>query len=528
LLQLGFKRWKLRKPCVIRVGINLALDHEQVAALNATLGAFMMFQVQTKSAVDADVAIVGAGPAGAATACHFARAGFRVVLFDQRRFPRDKVCGDFVGPAALAELDRLGLFSTFANATKIRNGALYVNGHRVVGRPFPHIGSLREYGLCIPRTLLDETIVGEAVASGAHLIEEARVTGYETDTTGVTVFYQHADADKTLRTRLLIGADGSSSLISRILRGAKPPRRDRIVAVRAYFEGVEGRADQADLYVNSSSFPGYYWLFPTGPDTANVGVGMPLEACTGTNKQPQLGQLLTQLIESDPAIHCRLARAKMSGRIVGWPLATFNPRLPIIANRVALVGDAAGLINPLSGEGIQYALRSARWSSESLLDPLSRDNLSALGLGPYAKRVQAEMRYDMALSRLIIDVVQNRALNPLWLSALRVIAQRGASDSGYYDIAAGIFAGIVPARELLTLPFFWRTAKSAAMTLGTAAIEALRGPGRVRGSSPTITNTIASMFKDSVGHPIATLEWSADCVSSAFELATQMAISAVE
>ena len=137
----------------------------------------MMFQVQTKSAVDADVAIVGAGPAGAATACHFAQAGFRVVLFDQRRFPRDKVCGDFVGPAALAELDRLGLFSTFANATKIRNGALYVNGNKVVGRPFPHIGSLRDYGLCIPRALLDEAVVQSAVASGAHLIEEARITG---------------------------------------------------------------------------------------------------------------------------------------------------------------------------------------------------------------------------------------------------------------------------------------------------------------------------------------------------------------
>ena len=487
----------------------------------------MMFKVQTKSAVDADVAIVGAGPAGAATACHFAHAGFRVVLFDQRRFPRDKVCGDFVGPAALAELDRLGLFSTFANATKIRNGALYVNGHKVVGRPFPHIGSLRDYGLCIPRTLLDETIVEEAVASGAYLIEEARVTGYETDTTGVTVYYQHADSAKSLRTRLLIGADGSSSLISRILRGAKPPRRDRIIAVRAYFEGVEGPLDQADLYVNSSSFPGYYWLFPTGPETANVGVGMPLEACAGT-KQQQLGQLLTQLIESDPAIHRRLARAKMSSRIVGWPLATFNPRLPIIADRIALIGDAAGLINPLSGEGIQYALRSARWISESLLDALSRDNLSALGLRPYAKRVKAEMRYDMALSRLIIDVVQNRALNPLWLSALRVIAERGASDSEYYDIAAGIFAGIVPARELLTLPFFWRTAKSAVLTLGITAIEALRAPGRVPGSSPTLTSTIASMFKDSVGHPIATLEWSADCVSSAFELASQMAISVVE
>ena len=163
----------------------------------------MAFHVQANQPTDADIAIVGAGPAGAATACHFARAGFRVVVFDQRRFPRDKVCGDFVGPAALEEIDRLGLLSQpiFQNATKIHNGSLYVNGDRLVDGPFPHIGNLRNYGLCIPRMLLDEAIVRAAVASGALLIEEARVEGYETDHTGVTVLYQRGDCHNRLRCR---------------------------------------------------------------------------------------------------------------------------------------------------------------------------------------------------------------------------------------------------------------------------------------------------------------------------------------
>ena len=517
------------KFAFIRVGDILAVGHKRDGRdLSATVGGFVMLHAQTKSAIDVDVAIVGAGPAGAGTACHFARAGYRVALMDQRRFPRDKVCGDFVGPAALAELDRLRLFpqQIFINATKIRNGALYLNGHKVVGRPFPHIEGLRDYGLCIPRMLLDETIVQAAVASGAHLIEEAHVKGYETDETGVKVFYQQGDSEKCLRTRLLIGADGSSSLISRILRGAKPPRRDRIVAVRAYFEGVEGQMDQGDLYVNSSSFPGYCWLFPTGTDTANVGVGMPLEASAGT-KQQQLGQLLTQLIVSDAAIRCRLAKAKMRGRIVGWPLATFNPRLPINADRVALIGDAAGLINPLSGEGIQYALRSARWCSEELGDALSSDSLSAPGLRRYARRVQKEMRYDMALSRLIIDFAQNRALKSFWLAALDAIGKRGETDSEYYDIAAGFFTGIVPARKLLARPFFWRTAKSTASTLSAAAIELLRNR-HLKEARAAFTKSATFICKESVRHPIESLGWAADCAMSAFELATQMAISAVD
>ncbi|HEX8800145.1 MAG TPA: hypothetical protein VF772_16115, partial [Terriglobales bacterium] len=260
-----------------------------------------------------------------------------------------------------------------------------------------------------------------------------------------------------------------------------------------------------------------YWSFPTGSETANVGFGMPLEAWTATKHQ-QLGKVLSNLIESDRAIHSRLAKARMCNKIAGWPLTIFNPRLPIIANRVALIGDAAGLINPLSGEGIQYALRSARWCAETLFDRLSSDTLSQLGLSPFAMRVQAEMRYDMALSRFIIDLVSHRLLNRFWLSALAVIAKRAAANSASYDLAAGLFAGIVPARQLFALPFLWSTANSAVMTLGTAGVDILR-----RASRPT--NAIASMFNDVIGHPAATLKWSRDCAMSAFELAMQVAIS---
>lgn len=486
----------------------------------------MTFRTRVESPADTDIAIVGAGPAGAAAACHFARAGFRVTLLDQHCFPRDKVCGDFVGPSGLAELDALGLSSRapFREANRILHGALYINGDKVIGRPFPQMDGLRGYGLCIPRMLLDDLIVQAAVACGARLIEEARVTGYESDRTAVTLFHQGRRGRASLRTRLLIGADGSSSLISRILRGAPPPRRDRIVAVRAYFEGPFESADRADLYFSSSSFPGYSWLFPTGNTSANVGVGMLLEAWS-PNKQ-RLSQLLAQLIESDPALSFRLAKAKMYGKIVGWPLATFNPQLPIVANRVALIGDAAGLINPLTGEGIQYALRSARWSAEALRGPLCSDSLSPAGLLPYATRVQAEMRYDMALSRLIIDLVRNRALNPLWLSVLQLIGKKAASDLEYYDIAAGVFAGVARAKEVLAPPFLWRTIQSAAMAGYAAANDGLRGQRRVPKNNATFANAVASMFKQLLGHPVATLRWSAYCASGALELATQMAISA--
>lgn len=212
-----------------------------------------------------------------------------------------------------------------------------------------------------------------------------------------------------------------------------------------------------------SSFPGYSWLFPTGTNSANVGIGMLLQAWSPTKQQ--LGQFLAEVIQSDPAIRFRLAKAKVTGKIVGWPLATFNPQLPIIGNRVALIGDPAGLINPLTGEGIQYALRSARWSAEALRDPLASDSLSAAGLGPYARRVKAEMRYDMALSRLIIDFVRNRAgqtahiLSPtLTLRATRTNNSpmaRGLPERPWSGSGTSIFR-IATSARIRRLPRCWR------------------------------------------------------------------------
>ncbi len=379
--------------------------------------------------------------------------------------------------------------------------------------------------MCIPRIALDDVIVNGAVASGARLIEGARVTGYNAEPGCIVATYQDRAGEQSIKARLLIGADGSSSLVSRILRGGPPPRRDRILAVRAYFEDVEGPKDQADLYFSSSTFPGYCWLFPTGSTSANVGVGTLLETCPAT-REHQLSQVLTNILESDPAIGFRLSTAHRKGKIVGWPLATFNPNLPIAADRVILIGDAAGLINPLNGEGIQYALQSARWAAETLSIALRRDQLSSIDLAPYAARVQSELRFDMALSRLIIDLISNRNLNPIWLQALRIITHRAAFDKEYAQSAGAILAGIAPARDALGWRMLWGTAEQA--VIGTAydlAMDALHGPRRLYRTGVRAAQLTAAMSLESVLRPATSSKWGVHCVLSAMELATQFTAS---
>jgi geranylgeranyl reductase family protein len=489
-----------------------------------------MIRIRLRESTDADVVIAGGGPGGAAAACHLARAGFRVVLLDQRRFPRDKVCGDFVGPAAIAEIERLGLLSqpVFRDANPIRRAALYLDGARLIAQSVPQFPPLPDHGLCLPRVALDHVILSRAAASGARLLEDARVTRYRIESGSVAVTYQNRSAEHQIKARLLIGADGSSSLISRLLRGGPPPRRDRIVAVRAYFEGVEGPQDQADLYFNASTFPGYCWVFPTGGTSANVGLGILLETWPPT-KQLQMNQLLADTVAADRAIGFRLSNARLQGKIVGWPLTTFNPHLPIHGDRVVLIGDAAGLINPLNGEGIQYALQSARWVTETLAAPLQHDQLAAVDLAPYVARVRRELRYDMAVARLIIDLVSNRTLNPVWLQALRIITHRAAFDREYARLAGAILAGIAPTREALSYRILWGTVQHAAIHTGYGlALDALRGPVRVLKTGFDAARLTASMAIESALRPTASFSWSVNCAFSAVELALQVAGFALE
>ena len=116
-----------------------------------------------------------------------------------------------------------------------------------------------------------------------------------------------------------------------------------------------------------------------------------------------------------------------------------------MADRVALIGDAAGLISPLNGEGIQYALQSARWSVEELGALLIDDNVSARALSGYRDRVLAEMRFDTAVSRLLIDFGRNRAWNPLWLSGAKGgPGRRPQSIESTLDVFGGVLAGVAP------------------------------------------------------------------------------------
>jgi geranylgeranyl reductase family protein len=446
------------------------------------------------------------------------------VLIDRASFPRDKVCGDFVGPTALAELADLGVAQTqaFRSTSKMTDLALHVDGDQLTVMGIPQVDGLPSYGQVIPRLQLDAWILDAARQAGATVLDGRKVTAVQQAPDAITVRGQSAAGPWQLRTRLLLGADGSNSMVARTLRGGVPPSRDRIVAVRAYFDDVGGPVGQGDVCFRSDSFPGYYWLFPAGDGAANLGVGML------TSTYPQSGrnlrELLLRLVAEDASLRYRLQGARMRGKVLGAPLTTYNPRLPLVGDRVMLLGDAAGLINPLNGEGIQYALHSARWAADVAADGLASDRLDAAGLAGYQQRVHQSLRTDMAFSRLVVQLFRNRNLNHVWLRALRTIAARARTDPDYAHRVGCVLTGLTPAVSTLG-------AGTAAKIFGQALVPSpavasrhrLGRPGQSRRRAPDGTgDTVRYSVTPEEFAPDEFIDWAAGTGRALAEFAAQL------
>lgn len=280
-----------------------------------------------------DVVIVGAGPAGSSAALGALDEdpSLRVLLLDRSTFPRDKSCGDGIAPHVLDALAGVGAPDVVSGWRPLDRLELS-HGNVVVE------GTMRRQVHVVPRTVLDARLVERAVAAGAEL-RQHRVTSVTTDPLTVS---------GGLRAGVVIAADGAGSVVRRAL--LNPRRELRAIAIRGYAPTTPELQGRQIIRYGDRSHPSYAWAFDRGDGLANVGYGELLPPERGTRPPPTRRLLLEQLEALVPGA----ASTGSDWRGHHLPLSGFRWRQP--DGPVLLAGDAAGLINPMTGEGIYYAV----------------------------------------------------------------------------------------------------------------------------------------------------------------------------
>ena len=352
-----------------------------------------------------DVAIVGAGPAGAACALALRGSGLRVLLLDKARFPRDKVCGDAVPGAALTALAALD------PAYRVALGRLRPQSPARHSRLVAPSGQSlwlhwKNPSFSSPRLDFDNALLALVRQHTATEIwEEAAPEAL----TGQPGDWHLATTRGPVRARLLVGCDGAQSWVRRRLLPA-PARPHAGVAVRAYFEGVAGgRADTTEFYFSRDYLAGYFWLFPVGAGRYNVGLGMLTELVTANKLD--LKQLLQEWVTQHPALAPRFAPARQLGptRGFGLPLGGApGPAQAVSGAGWLLCGDAAALIDPLQGHGIDTAVRSGILAAGQARRAVAASEFGAEFLADYAQEVQQQLGPQLAHSHRLLRLLGTR------------------------------------------------------------------------------------------------------------------------
>ncbi len=367
---------------------------------------------------DADVIVVGAGPGGSTAATYLARAGLDVLLLEKSAFPREKVCGDGLTPRGVKELIDLGV-DTREEAGWLRNrGLRVVTAHHSLQLDWPDLAGYPPYGVVRSRQDFDELLACTATSAGAKLAEHTRVSGAVTDERSGRVCGVRAQAGPekkpvTYRAPIVIGSDGVSARLAVSVGIDKRADRPMGVAIRRYYSSPRtgddyleshlelwDRTDPAHPYL----LPGYGWVFGMGDGTSNVGLGI-LSTSSAFGKTDYRA-MMKRWLDGTPA-EWGFREENAVGRIGGAGLPMGFNRTPHYQDGLMLVGDAGGMVNSFNGEGIGFAMRSAKIAAESVVQALSRPAGASRerALAGYPLRIAEEMgsyyRMGNVFSRLI-------------------------------------------------------------------------------------------------------------------------------
>lgn len=424
------------------------------------------------------VLIVGAGPAGSTAAYYLAQAGVQVTVLEKTSFPREKVCGDGLTPRAVREIQKLGLPHPEAEGWRRNKGLRLIAGGRTIELPWPEVSDFPQYGLIRTRLGFDEELARHAQAAGATVLERHSVTealrSEDGRVTGVRAALLDGAGRKTGETRdfdadIVLAADGNSTRTAVSLGIHKRDDRPLGVAVRTYFTSPRHDDDWMEGWLelpgrDGKLLPGYGWVFGVGDGTSNVGLGI-------LNSSKEFGkldykQVLREWTAGMPA-EWGFTPENQVGEIRGAALPMGFNRTPHYSPGLLLLGDAGGMVSPFNGEGISYAMESARFAAEFIIDAAARQRAGAwepgsasdadAHLARYADYVRGQWGSHFTLGRAFAAVIGKPAVMKLALRTgmpipvlmrfvVRLLANlTDPAAKGFEDRVIRVLEGLVPA-----------------------------------------------------------------------------------
>ena len=391
---------------------------------------------------DADVVVVGGGPAGASTAFALASAGVKVIIIDRDRFPRDKPCAEYLSPQASRILNDMGVLEEVESRGPSRLSGMIVrapSGRQLRGDFAAQHGfrGFRDRGLAIRRRVLDAILLDAARRAGARVMERTRVTDVLRDARrrvrGVVVV--HDSGAREIVAPLTVGADGLRSIVGRrlgLIRAGRFPRR---IALVSHWRGIADVGECGEMHVERD---GYVGLAPVDDGLVNVAIVIPASRALaiGADRAHFVAAWLGQRRH----LAARFSRAVRESAVVAT--GPFNVRARRAwASGVLLVGDAADFFDPFTGEGIYAALRGGELAASAALGTIGQP-ASDDALREYERVRRAEFRGKWRVERLVGAAVAFPALIERAADAL-------SRRKDLADLFVGVTGDFVPAREVL-------------------------------------------------------------------------------